>query len=139
MGRRLIDGLIVLWGITACLLFVRGKDLFAAPGDCDKECREVLTQGSDQGGGKTGCKRWKHDECTTCVDAGGCWKDLPVKGGKCEVDETTTQEEATNFTCAILCNNPQQVVFYEAHTNVQNFQYKEGVFRKKCNPKQDED
>jgi hypothetical protein len=131
MGRRLIDGLLVLWGIAACLLLVGGKQVFANPGDCDTDCRNISTAGSLQGG-MTICKQFKHQDCGPCGN--GCRNDLPALGGKCEAG-TKKQEEATNFICAIECNNPKGSIYYQAITNETNFNFKETILVNWCTGK----
>jgi len=119
MWRRLIDGLVVLWGITACLLLVGGRNLFAAPGGCDKECREILVEGRPNSNNPlvTDCIAVKYKECQVCVLNGGCWMANKVLPGKCQTDYTTTQESDNSISCNILCPGPVSGTMYEAHTN----------------------
>ena len=128
MSRRILDGLIVLWGIMACLLMAGGRELLAAPGACDKECRIVSTAGAIQGG-KTVCRQFKFQDCEPCTN--GCISDLPKLGGTCK-PSMDTQKEATDFICAISCNNPAVVVYYQAATNVTDFTYVDKVKINEC-------
>lgn len=133
MYRRFTDLLIVLWGITACLLMAEGPNAFAAPGDCNTDCRMVSTVGSVQGG-KTVCRQFMYPDCLECV-TNGCWSDLPKhKDPKCKADITLKQKEDTDLVCAILCNTCPANKYCQAATNETDFTYEEKIFVNKCMP-----
>lgn len=132
---RCLNGLIVLWGIVACLLVSGGRDLLADPGDCDKECRMVDTFGSTDFT-KTFCARYKYKDCSECTYS-GCNNNVAKLDGTCQEDTTTPWECDTTITCSIVCNTVTKNRRYEATTKATDFNYTKSdtLFVNKCLPK----
>ncbi|MBX9625083.1 MAG: hypothetical protein K2X82_14850 [Gemmataceae bacterium] len=117
MMRRVIDTGIVFCALTVCGLISGIGELLAAPGDCDKECREVLVVAVDRGAPLgLRCTKNKFNDCNVCVNSGGCDKNVAAKGGTCNPTALNQQDCQPN-PCTILCNAPAVGTTYEAHTN----------------------
>jgi hypothetical protein len=116
MCSRVLDAMIVVWCMVVCVLLSTWKDLRAAPGDCDNECRDVKFEASKKTGFPNSCTAYKFADCDVCVNFGGCWKDLPKRDGTCK-EVAQPQERWFPTNCAILCNNPVDGQRYEGHTN----------------------
>lgn len=135
MTRRVIDTGIALCGLVVCVLISGLGDALAAPGDCDKLCREVLVVAADQPPpAARACTKFKYADCNVCELSGGCDNNLPAKGGSCKIT-TTDQEDCRPSPCTILCKNPVVSTTYEGHTNdpIANYKVNGKVFL--CNTK----
>ena len=131
-----LNGLIVLWGILACLLVSGGRELLAAPGDCDKECRTPSTFGSYDGMVNS-CAQLEFPDCRFCTDA-GCNSNVAKSEGTCQEDKTTKQKHDVDLKCTIYCNKITKNMFHEATTTKKKEDFKfedSGLNVFKCLPK----
>lgn len=120
--RRCLDGLIILWGIIACLLLSGGHDLLAAPGDCNTDCREAKTFGKFDGSTAT-CIQFQGPNCLYC-SVNGCNSNNTKLNGTCQEDTLAkVQVDLTVTPCNIYCNTITKNLYYEATTTKTDFKY----------------
>lgn len=138
VSLRCLDGLIVFWGVMACLLISGGQELLAAPGDCDKECRMPSTFATYDGT-KNSCFQFEMPDCKYCTGGGGGCNSNVQKSMNPNCAEDTTMKKRVsnkNFECTIYCNTVTKDIPYEATTSVNEFKYIDTeLFVHKCVPK----